>query len=108
MTRIKIKIKIISIPNVAPGHLRSLKPPGMLTTIKFHEKLRFMRKTHFIKSIYKLEKTKQTKENKKPREIEKSKNTKNRRDIYIFVYTGRYLCVYIYIYIYRDKAIYYV
>ena len=27
----------MSIPNVAPGHLRSLKPPGMVNTSRFRE-----------------------------------------------------------------------
>ena len=34
----KISIFFMSIPNVAPGPLRSVKHPGMLKTSKFHQK----------------------------------------------------------------------
>ena len=40
---------LMSIPNVAPGHLRSIKPPGMPKTIEFHQNRRFIRKATFMK-----------------------------------------------------------
>ena len=42
----------ISILNVAPGPLRSVKQPGKAKTAQFHQKWRLIRKTKLHKSRY--------------------------------------------------------
>ena len=49
---IYIYIYVMPIPNVAPDHLRSAKPPGMPKTAEFHPNLRFIGKTKFHKNRY--------------------------------------------------------
>ena len=41
----------MSIPNVYPGPLRSLKQPGMLKTARFHQKWRKIKKTKILWKI---------------------------------------------------------
>ena len=57
---------VMPIPNVSPGPLSFVEPPGMLKTFKFLQKCRFIRKT---------------------------KSYKNRH-LYIFVYIRVYIYIY--------------
>ena len=47
----------MSIPNVYPGPLRSVKQPGTAKTAQFHQKWRKLRKTHIYKNLKIFKKT---------------------------------------------------